>query len=98
MTMSELATYELEGRIATITMDDGKVNAFSIDMLRAVHAALDRADEDGAVVVLRGRDGYFSAGFDLKVFSGGDPDRVVEMLRLGSARRSPSGCCRSRRP
>jgi enoyl-CoA hydratase/carnithine racemase len=35
MTMSELATYELEGRIATITMDDGKVNAFSIDMLRA---------------------------------------------------------------
>jgi enoyl-CoA hydratase len=84
MTMSELATYELEGRIATITMDDGKVNAFSIDMLRAVHAALDRADEDGAVVVLRGRDGYFSAGFDLKVFSGGDPDRVVEMLRLGA--------------
>jgi enoyl-CoA hydratase len=84
MTMSELATYELDGRIATITMDDGKVNAFSIDMLRAVHAALDRAEEDGAVVVLTGRDGYFSAGFDLKVFSGGDPDRVVEMLRLGA--------------
>jgi enoyl-CoA hydratase len=84
MTMSELATYELEGRIATITMDDGKVNAFSVDMLRAVHAAFDRAEEDNAVVVLRGRDGYFSAGFDLKVFSGGDPDRVVEMLRLGA--------------
>ena len=82
--MSELATYELEGRIATITMDDGKVNAFSIDMLRAVHAAFDRAEEDNAVVVLTGRDGYFSAGFDLKVFSGGDPDRVVEMLRLGA--------------
>ena len=40
--------------------------------------------EDGAVVVLTGRDGYFSAGFDLKVFSAGDPDRVVEMLRLGA--------------
>jgi enoyl-CoA hydratase len=84
MMMTELATYELDGRIATITMDDGKVNAFSIDMLTAVHAAFDRAEEDGAVVVLRGRDGYFSAGFDLKVFSGGDPDRVVEMLRLGA--------------
>ncbi len=82
--MSELATYELDGPIATITMDDGKVNAFSIDMLKAVHGALDRAEQDGAVVVLRGREGYFSAGFDLKVFSAGDPDRVVEMLRLGA--------------
>lgn len=82
--MTELTTYELDGRIATITMDDGKVNAFSIDMLKAVHAAFDRAEEDEAVVVLSGRDGYFSAGFDLKVFSGGDPDRVVEMLRLGA--------------
>jgi enoyl-CoA hydratase len=83
MTMTELAAYELDGRIATITMDDGKVNAFSIEMLQAVHAGLDRAEEDGAVVVLTGRENYFSAGFDLKVFSGG-PDRVVEMLRLGA--------------
>jgi enoyl-CoA hydratase len=82
--MTELATYELDGPIATITMDDGKVNAFSIDMLAALHAAFDRAEEDGAVVVLSGREGYFSAGFDLKVFSAGDPDRVVEMLRLGA--------------
>ncbi len=82
--MTALATYELDGRIATITMDDGKVNAFSIDMLKAVHGAFDRAEEDGAVVVLSGREGYFSAGFDLKVFAGGDPDRVVEMLRLGA--------------
>jgi enoyl-CoA hydratase len=82
--MSELATYELDGPIATITMDDGKVNAFSIDMLKALHAALDRAEQDGAVVVLTGREGYFSAGFDLKVFSAGDADRVVEMLRLGA--------------
>ncbi len=82
--MSELATYALDGPIATIMMDDGKVNAFSIEMLSSVHRALDRAEQDGAVVVLTGRDGYFSAGFDLKVFSAGDPDRVVEMLRLGA--------------
>ena len=82
--MSELASYELDGPIATITMDDGKVNAFSIDMLKAVHSAFDRAEQDDAVVVLTGREGYFSAGFDLKVFSAGDPDRVVEMLRLGA--------------
>jgi enoyl-CoA hydratase/carnithine racemase len=82
--MTALATYELEGRIATIAMDDGKVNAFSIPMLRAVHGAFDRAERDGAVVVLSGREGYFSAGFDLKVFAGGDPEQVLEMLTLGA--------------
>jgi enoyl-CoA hydratase len=82
--MSELASYELDGRIATITMDDGKVNAFSIPMLQAVHAAFDQAERDGAVVVLTGRENYFSAGFDLKVFASGEVERVVEMLRLGA--------------
>lgn len=81
--MGELATYELEGRVATIAMDDGKVNALSIEMLRAVMAALDRAEADGAVVLLTGRDKYFSAGFDLKVFSE-RPGEIVEMLTLGA--------------
>jgi enoyl-CoA hydratase/carnithine racemase len=82
--MSELATYELDGRIATIAMDDGKVNVFSIPMLRALHAAFDQAERDEAVVVLRGRESYFSAGFDLKVFGGGDVEQVIEMLNLGA--------------
>jgi enoyl-CoA hydratase len=82
--MAELASYELEGSIATITMDDGKVNAFSIPMLKALHTALDRAERDGAIVVLTGRENYFSAGFDLKVFAGGEVDQVIEMLTLGA--------------
>jgi enoyl-CoA hydratase len=84
MTVSDLTTYVLDGPIATITMDDGKVNAFSIPMLQALHAALDRAEQDEAVVVLTGREGYFSAGFDLEVFASGDVERVIEMLRLGA--------------
>jgi enoyl-CoA hydratase len=82
--MTELATYELRERIATITIDDGKVNAFSIPMLKAVHAALDQAERDGAIVILTGRENYFSAGFDLKVFAGGEVDQVIEMLTLGA--------------
>jgi enoyl-CoA hydratase len=82
--MAELASYELEGSIATITMDDGKVNAFSIPMLKALHTAFDRAERDGAIVVLTGRENYFSAGFDLKVFAGGEVDQVIEMLTLGA--------------
>jgi enoyl-CoA hydratase len=84
MTMSELATYDLDGAIATITMDDGKVNALSPSMLRALYAAFDQAEQDGAVVVLTGRDAFFSAGFDLNVFAAGEADRVLEMLRLGA--------------
>ena len=82
--MTELASYDLEGSIATITIDDGKVNAFSIPMLKALHTAFDRAERDGAIVVLTGRENYFSAGFDLKVFAGGEVDQVIEMLTLGA--------------
>jgi enoyl-CoA hydratase len=55
--MADLATYELEGGVATIAMDDGKVNALSIEMLKTVLGHLDQAEEDGAVVVLTGREG-----------------------------------------
>jgi enoyl-CoA hydratase len=66
--MSDLTTYERDDGIATIKMDDGKVNALGIPMLRELHAAFDRAEEDDAIVILTGREGRFSAGFDLKVF------------------------------
>lgn len=82
--MTELATYARDGRIATVTLDDGKVNALSAQMLRAVHQALDQAERDEAVVVLTGREGRLSAGFDLAVFASGDGPAVVEMLRLGA--------------
>ena len=81
--MAELASYELDGQIATITIDDGKVNVFSIPVLRAIHAAFDRAERDRAVVVLTGRENYFSAGFDLKVFAS-DRQQSLEMLTLGA--------------
>jgi enoyl-CoA hydratase len=81
--MAELTRYDLDGRIATIAMDDGKVNVLSIPMLQALHEALDQAERDDAVVVLSGREGYFSAGFDLKVFTE-QPEQIVEMLTLGA--------------
>jgi enoyl-CoA hydratase len=81
--MTDLLSYEREDRIARITLDDGKVNALSIPMLREIHAALDQAEADRAVVVLGGREGYLSAGFDLRVFRE-EPERLPEMLRLGA--------------
>jgi len=80
--MTTLVTYELEDSIATIRMDDGKVNALSLAMLGEIDAALDRAAADGAVAVLTGRDGRFSAGFDLAQLRAGGPDASA-MLRAG---------------
>ena len=65
--------YELHGSVATIGLDDGKVNVMSLDMQAEIHAALDRAEFDHAVVVLTGRDGVLSAGFDLQVLTAGGP-------------------------
>jgi enoyl-CoA hydratase len=81
--MTSPASYSIDGPIATITIDDGKVNALSIATLEAVHEALDRADDDGAVVLLTGRPGCFSAGFDLAGFTA-QPSEVVRMLTLGA--------------
>lgn len=64
--MSELTTYELGDGIATITLDDGKVNALSPEMLASIGEGLDRAEADEAVVVMTGRERTLSAGFDLK--------------------------------
>jgi enoyl-CoA hydratase len=86
--MSELATYVHDGGIGTITMDDGKVNVFSSPMLRSLHAAFDRAEADGAVVLLTGREKYFSAGFDLKtIANGGEATREMLLLGAGLAER-----------
>ncbi len=81
--MADLVTYERTDRVSTVTMDDGKVNVFSIPMLRALHEAFDQAEQDGTVVLLTGRPGYFSAGFDLKVFSK-TPEDTPTLLRLGA--------------
>lgn len=74
--MGDLVTYQLKDSIATITLDDGKVNVLSPKMLAEINAALDQAMADRAVVVLTGREGMWSAGFDLKVLTAGGPDAI----------------------
>lgn len=80
--MSARVAYDLADSIATITMDDGKKNALSPAMLAELNAALDRALADRAVVVLTGREGVFSAGFDLSVLMAGGP-AASGMIRAG---------------
>ena len=69
--MGTHAAYRLAGAVATVTLDDGKVNVMSPQMLADINAALDRAAADRAAIVLTGRPGVFSAGFDLPTLQGG---------------------------
>jgi enoyl-CoA hydratase/carnithine racemase len=78
----DLVSYRLDQSIATITLDDGKVNALSPAMQSQIHRALDQAAADRAVVVLTGRPGVWTAGFDLSVLRAGGADGVA-MVRGG---------------
>ena len=64
--MSEPAILSKEGDISTITLDDGKVNVFSLEMLESIQNCLDQVSKDSGALIIRGREGIFSAGFDLK--------------------------------
>ena len=80
--MSAPIQYQLADGVATITIDDGKRNALSPDVFKALYAALDRAESDQAIVILTGRTQVFSAGFDLRVMKRGGVN-ALQMLRLG---------------
>lgn len=81
--MDSLVSYHPEGGIATLRMDDGKANVMGLPMQQALNEALDRAEAEEAVVVLAGRPGMFSGGFDLAVFKGpAEPQR--RMLEGGA--------------
>jgi len=82
--MGSSVSYQLQDGVATIVMDDGKVNALSSEMLASIGEALDQSVADDAAVVLTGRPGVFSGGFDLKVLTAGGPD-AARMLEDGFA-------------
>jgi enoyl-CoA hydratase/carnithine racemase len=75
-----LVSYSLEDGVATIVMDDGKVNVLSPAMLGEIAEALDRAEQDQAIAVISGREQTLSAGFDLKC----PPEQAAEMIGGGA--------------
>ncbi|MDF9617237.1 crotonase/enoyl-CoA hydratase family protein [Pseudomonas entomophila] len=81
--MSELITYHAEDGIATLTLNNGKVNAISPDLIAAFNAALDRAVEERAIVIITGQPGILSGGYDLKVMTAG-PKEAVGLVTAGS--------------
>lgn len=81
--MSDRLTYTLNDGVATIKMDDGKANALGSVMIADLNDALDKAEADGAVVILTGRDGLMCGGFDLKEMGNG-PQDSLDLVNKGS--------------
>jgi len=74
-------SYELTNSIATIKMDDGKANIVGHDLLDEINAALDLAETEAKAVILTGRDGMFSGGFDLKELQKGNTEAMALVNR-----------------
>src|SRR4051812_10123038 len=82
MTDETLPTYRLDDGVAIITLDDGKANAFSTAALVALEAHLDQGIADGArALVIVGRPGRFSAGFNLEEMTSGTAEMRALVVR-----------------
>ena len=77
------ATLTNDENVSIITLDDGKVNVFSPTMIEEVSNLLDKVPTNKGSLLIVGREGIFSAGFDLKVLMSGDAEKAVGMLRSG---------------
>ena len=79
----EKLTYTFKDGVAVIAMDDGKANALGTQTWAELNEAFDKAEKDDAIVILTGRDGVMSGGFDLKEMQAG-PQEALELTSKGS--------------
>lgn len=75
--------YELRDSVGILWIDDGKVNALTLERINACLQGLDRAEKEAQALLLVGRPGCFSAGFDLSVLRQGGV-ATSEMFLAGS--------------
>ena len=74
---------QIENDIALLTFDNGKANAISHDFIDGMMEDLDKAESDAKAVVIMGKEGMFSAGFDLKEIQKGQ-DEAVALVNRGA--------------
>ena len=82
--MSAITT-ERRDQVLVVHLDDGKANALSFDMIDGILTAIHEAENDDQIgaVVVHGREGKFSAGFDLGVMMADDQSAIVNLVANG---------------
>ena len=80
-------TIERRDAVLVVTVDDGKANALSAPLIRALSHAVStaEADPDLGAVVIAGRPNVLSGGFDLNVMRGGTPAERSSLVSDGGA-------------
>lgn len=81
--VSEPVSFELHESVAVVRIDDGKANALSPSLVEPLLELLPRAQAEAKALVLLGRPGCFSAGFDLRVMMSG-PAAATSLLERGA--------------
>ena len=81
--MTQVVNYKNHQQVATITLQNGKVNAISHQVIDELNQALDQAEQDQAVVVITGQPGMLSAGYDLTVMKESMAS-AMELVEKGS--------------
>lgn len=81
--MNEFVHYKSKSTYAIITINNGKANAISHEVIAGLNAALDTAKKEDKIVILTGQPGIFSGGYDLKVMTK-SPESAKELVTKGS--------------
>jgi enoyl-CoA hydratase len=67
----------------TALIDDGKANALTFETIAGLRSALSTSVDENMPLIMAGRNGFFSAGFDLEVMRSGDRDLITSLAGQG---------------
>ena len=81
--MTSSSSYEVTDGVAVLRLDDGKANAVGYSAIAAIDAAIEDAENNARALVIEGRPGRFSAGFDLGVMQQG-PEAARDLVAAGA--------------
>lgn len=85
LSKSEKLKVEIAGHTACITIDNPAANTWDTESLPALADLVEQLNADSAIyalVITGAGEKFFSAGADLKLFAGGDPEAAREMATL----------------
>lgn len=86
--MTDPVRYEVRDRIAHVTIDHGKANVLTPDLIATVDSFVGRAEDAGpqevGALLISGSAGFLSGGFDLSVITS-SPQAAGELVTSGGA-------------
>ncbi|MEM6705205.1 MAG: crotonase/enoyl-CoA hydratase family protein [Acidobacteriota bacterium] len=76
-------TLKVRDDIAVLQIDDGKRNVVNHEVLAELEELWAEAEQNASAIVLKGREGCFCAGYDIRVMTGGDREASARLGKRG---------------